>query len=90
MAAMNLEKIYEKGTSDHVGGYVVYAKAADHKLYKEEGFVNQVKAEDALRAFQEGKLVIILSTDMMIASKISLTGETVTINGTAYSTKTEG
>lgn len=83
-----MEKIYEKGTSTHVGCYRVYAHS-DNKIYEEATHVNQVKAADALKAFNESRLQIVLSTDLLMASKITANGGTVYAGGNAYSTKTE-
>ena len=80
-----MEKIYEKGTSVHVGSYRVYAD--DGKLYTDSSFENQLSAEDAFKAFTEGRLQIQLSTDLLMASKIALTGDTVSAGGVSYTTK---
>ena len=82
-----MEKIYEKGTSTHVGSYRVYAHS-DNKIYEEAAHTNQVKAADALKAFTEGRLQIVLSTDLLMASKITANGATVYAGGAAYTTKT--
>lgn len=82
-----MEKIYEKGTSTHVGCYRVYAHS-DNKIYEEAAHTNQVKAEDALKAFNESRLQIVLSTDLLMASKITADGATVYAGGAAYTTKT--
>lgn len=83
-----MEKIFEKGSTTHVGSFRVYAHS-DNKIYEEAAHTNQVKAADALQAFVEGKLQIVVSTDILIASKIAATGATVYAGGSAYTTKTE-
>ena len=82
-----MEKIYEKGSSAHVGSFRVYAHS-DNKIYEEAAHTNQVKAEDALKAFEEGRLQIVVSTDLLMASKIALTGATVYAGGQGYTTAT--
>ena len=82
-----MQKIYEKGTSTHVGSFRVYAY--NGALYEDAEHTTQVKAADALKAFQEGRLQIVVSTDLLMASKIALTGATVYAGGSSYSTDTE-
>lgn len=82
-----MEKIYEKGSSSHVGSFRTYAYNGG--IYEDAEHTTQVKAADALKAFQEGRLQIVLSTDLLMASKIALTGATVYAGGSSYSTDTE-
>lgn len=82
-----MEKIYEKGTSTHVGSFRVYAYSGG--IYEDADHEHQVKAADALKAFQEGRLQIALGTDLLMASKIALSGATVYAGGSAYSTDTD-
>ena len=82
-----MEKIMEKGTSVHVGSYKVYAHS-DNKIYEDADHTNQVTAADALKAFTESRLQIALSTDLLMASKITADGATVYAGGVAYTTKT--
>ena len=82
-----MEKIFEKGTSAHVGSFRVYAYNGG--IYEDAEHTTQVKSADALKAFQEGRLQIVVSTDLLMASKIALTGATVYAGGSSYSTDTE-
>ena len=82
-----MEKIYEKGSNTHVGSIRVYSYNGG--LYEDAAHTTQVKAADALRAFEEGRLQIVVSTDLLVASKIALTGATVYAGGSSYSTDTE-
>ena len=82
-----MEKIYEKGSNAHVGSFKVYAYNGG--IYEDAEHTTQVKAADALQAFQEGKLQIAVSTDLLIASKITSSGATVYAGGSGYSTDTE-
>ena len=82
-----MEKIYEKGSNAHVGSIRVYSYNGG--LYEDADHTVQVKAADALKAFEEGRLQIVVSTDLLIASKIALTGATVYAGGSSYSTDAE-
>ena len=82
-----MEKIYEKGSSSHVGSFRVYTY--NGSIYEDAEHTTKVKAADALKAFQEGRLQIVVSTDLLMASKIALTGATVYAGGSSYSTDTE-
>ena len=82
-----MEKIYEKGTSTHVGCYRVYAYSGS--VYEDSDHENKVKAADALKAFNESRLQIVVSTDLLIASKITADGATVYAGGNGYSTDAE-
>lgn len=81
-----MEKIFEKGTSVHVGSFRVYAY--NGSIYEDADHENKVTDKDALKAFQEGRLQIVVSTDLLMASKIALSGATVYAGGSSYSTKT--
>ena len=80
-----MEKIYEKGTSTHVGSFRVYAY--NGSIYTDAEHTNKVTDKDALKAFQEGRLQIVVSTDLLMASKIALSGATVYAGGSSYSTQ---
>lgn len=82
-----MEKIYEKGTSTHVGSYRVYAYSGS--IYEDEAHTTKVKAADALKAFQEGRLQIVIGTNLSSAASISLAGSTVTAGGNSYTTDAE-
>ena len=81
-----MEKIYEKGTSTHVGSFRVYAYSGS--LYADADHTTKITDKEALKAFQEGRLQIVVSTDLLMASKIALSGATVYAGGSSYSTKT--
>ena len=81
-----MEKIFEKGTSVHVGSYRFYVN--DGKLYEDEDHEHQVTDKMALQAFAEGKLQIALSQDLLMASAIKLNGSAVSAGGSSYQTKT--
>ena len=54
-----MEKIYEKGTSTHVGSFRVYAYSGS--IYEDAAHEHKVKDVDALKAFQEGRLQLVVS-----------------------------
>lgn len=74
--------IMEHANDLHVRTYVVYGKAADHKLYYEEDYKTQVTKADAENAFTKGMLQIVDTTTTMVP--IAMTGTTVkTVGGTS-------
>ena len=81
-----MEKIYEKGTSAHVGSFRVYAY--DSKLYADAEHETQITDKEALKAFSEGRLQIVVSTNLLMASAIALSGASVSAGGNSYATKT--
>lgn len=72
-----MNKIYEQAKDLHVKNYVVYGKAADHKLYLEAAYTNQVDQADLEDMFAKGLVLIDLGTDGF-AVPISIKGEKVT------------
>lgn len=80
-----MEKIYEKGTSTHVGSFRVYAY--NGSIYADADHTTKITDKEALKAFQEGRLQIVVSTDLLMASKIGLDGATVYAGGSSYSTQ---
>lgn len=78
--AMNV--IMEHANDQHVCSYVVYGKAADHKLYYEEDFKTQVTKADAENAFRKNRLQIIDTATVLVP--IAMTGTTVkTVGGSS-------
>lgn len=80
-----MEKIYEKGTSVHVGSFRVYAY--NGSIYEDAAHEHKVTDVDALKAFQEGRLQIVVSTNLLMASQIALDGSSVSAGGSSYSTQ---
>ena len=80
-----MDKIYEKGSSVHVGSYRLYADSG--KLYVDEAHTTELTDKEALKAFEEGRLQIVVSTDLLMASKIALDGSVVTAGGAQYTTQ---
>ena len=80
-----MERIYEKGSDTHVGSFRVYAY--DSKLYADADHTVQITDKEALKAFQEGRLQIVASTNLLMASQITLSGSAVSAGGNSYATK---
>lgn len=79
---MTMNTIMEHANDLHVCSYLVYGKAADHKLYYEEDFKNQVTATDAENAFKKGRLQIVDTTTVLVP--VAMTGTTVkTVGGSS-------
>lgn len=72
-----MNRIYEQAKDLHVKNYVVYGKAADHKLYLEAAYTNQVEQADLEDMFAKGLVLIDLGTDGLTVP-ISIKGEKVT------------
>lgn len=81
-----MEKIYEKGSDTHVGSFRVYAYSGS--IYEDADHTIKVTDKEALKAFQEGRLQIVVSTNLLMASQIALDGSAVSAGGSSYSTKT--
>lgn len=58
-----LKPIYDQLKDKNIANYVVFAKAADSKLYKEAAFTNQVEEAELNDAFLKGRLVICTDAD---------------------------
>lgn len=54
-----MKPIYENASDLHVRSNLVYAKAADKKLYYEAAYTNQVTKADLVDAFTKGTLLIV-------------------------------
>lgn len=69
-----LKPIYDQSKDKNVANYVVFAKAADSKLYKEAAFTNQVEEAELNDAFLKGRLVVCLDAEngvYAVAVKVS-------------------
>lgn len=53
-----MDKIYFQGKDEAIANFVVYGKAADHKLYAESAFTNQIKEEELQEMAKKGLLLI--------------------------------
>lgn len=64
-----MKHVFQNGDDKNVEAYVVYGKAADHKLYYEAAYTNQVTQADLEAAFQKHMLVIYDGTSYWIPFK---------------------
>ena len=78
-------KIFQDAKDKFVTAVVVYGKAADHKLYKESEFTNQVEEDVVLDAFLKGVLVVAAGTAYVRPAQVD--GNEVDVNGTTYEAK---
>lgn len=79
---MAMNTVMEHANDLHVCSYVVYGKAADHKLYYEEDFKTQVTKADAENVFKKGRLQIVDTTTVLVP--VAMTGTTVkTVSGSS-------
>lgn len=70
-----MKPIYENASDLHVRSNLVYAKAADKKLYYEAAYTNQVTKADLVDAFTKGTLLIVSGDDYL--KPIELAGNVV-------------
>ena len=77
-------KTYIDADNKYVGARIVYGKAADHKLYLEPEFTNQVDEDTVASAFMAGVLVAV-GTAFVRPAQVD--GNEVDVNGTTYEAK---
>lgn len=65
-----LKPVYDQLKDKNIATYVVYAKAADSKLYKEAAFTNQVEEAELKDAFMKGRLLVDLGTSAGLAAVV--------------------
>lgn len=78
-------KTYIDADNKYVGARIVYGKAADHKLYLEPEFTNQVDEGAVASAFMAGVLVVAVGTAFVRPAQVD--GNEVDVNGTTYEAK---
>lgn len=54
---------WKKSKDQNVGAYIVFAKAADSKLYKEAAYTNQLTEAELQENFKKGLLVVCVGDD---------------------------
>ena len=83
-----MHTIYEVYGDKNVCTFVAYGKAADHKLYKDEKFKEELLATEVADAFKKGMLLI--SDGSNFLHPVKLAGNKVTtVDGTTAVTGTE-
>ena len=83
-----MHTIYEVYGDKNVCAFVAYGKPADHKLYKDEKFKEELLATEVADAFKKGMLLI--SDGSNFLHPVKLAGNKVTtVDGTTAATGTE-
>ena len=83
-----MHTIYEVYGDKNVCAFVAYGKVADHKLYKDEKFKEELLATEVADAFKKGMLLI--SDGSNFLHPVKLAGNKVTtVDGTTAVTGTE-
>ena len=62
-----MERIYDQAKDVHVATYVLYAKTADKKLYRESSYTTQVTKAELEDAFKKGRLLVFDGTNYLVA-----------------------
>lgn len=81
-----MNKVYDDAKDKNVANFVVYAKAADSKVYYEAAYTTQVTQADLEDAFKKGRLIVMNGTvalspvalDANKVATIDVSGTTVT------------
>ena len=77
-----MKKIFQDAKDKYVTAVIVFAKAADHKLYVDAEFTTQVGEAVVLDAFLKGVLVVADGTAFVRPVKVD--GNEVDVDGTTY------
>lgn len=77
-----MKKIWNDAKDKNVAALVIYGKAADHKLYKDEDMTVQAKEVDVADAFLKGTLVVAVGD--VFVRPVQVDGNEVDVNGTTY------
>ena len=80
-----MDKKYIDAKDKYVAARIVYAKAADHKLYLEPGFTTQAGQAEVVDAFLAGVLVVSVGSAFVRPGKVD--GNKVDVDGTEYTAK---
>ena len=81
-----MNKIFDDAKHKNVAAFVVYAKAADNKIYEDSAFTSQAKQADVEDAFNHGRLIVMNGAVALIpvaldANKVA----TIDVSGTTVS-----
>ena len=82
-----MKKIFQDAKDKYVTAVIVFAKAADHKLYDDAEFTTQSKEAVVKDAFLKGVLVVASGTAFVRPGKVD--GNEVDVNGTTYEAEAE-
>ena len=84
---MELNKIYESYSDQHVRAVIIYGNATDHKLYADSAHTVTLSAEDIEDAFKKGMLLHD-GTNLLMPVKFG-SGKVTTFDGTTTVAGTE-
>lgn len=89
-----MTKVFEDANDQHVRNVIFYGKAADHKLYHEAGYTNQITATELADAFKKGMVLVFDGTNYLVpvafaSGKVTTMSGTTTVAGTEWSAKAE-
>lgn len=81
-----MKKIFDDAKHKNVSAFVVFAKAADSKIYEDAAYTTQVKQADVEDAYNHGRLVVMngdvaLKPVALDANKVA----TIDVSGTTVS-----
>ena len=75
-----MKKIWMDAKDKNVAALVIYGKAADHKLYKDEDMTVLAEEADVADAFLKGTLVVAVGDAFVRPAQVD-------VNGTTYEAK---
>lgn len=70
-----MDKIFDQAKDKNVASFKVYGKVADHKVYAEAAYTNQVKKAEIADAFKKGRLLVAVGD--ALEAPVMLDGGTV-------------
>ena len=87
-----MHTIYEVYGDKNVCSFVAYGKTADHKLYKDEKFKEELLATEVADAFKKGMLLIsdgsnFLRPVKLAGNKVTTMDGTTSVTGTEWTAK---
>lgn len=82
-----MNKVWKDAKDKNVAAIVIFAKAADHKLYVDEDMTVQAKEAFVADAFLKGTLVVADGDAFVRPAKVE--GNEVDVNGTTYEAAVE-
>lgn len=80
-------KLFDDAADKNVANYVVYAKAADSKIYVDSAFGTQVKQVELENAFNKGRLVVMVGN--IATAPIYISANKVAVISTSAGTVAE-
>lgn len=87
-----MKLVYEEYCDKNVRGIIAYGKAADHKLYKDEKFTEELTKAEAMDLFKKSLLLIqdtanLMRPVKMTGNKVTTVDGTTAVTGTEWTTK---